>query len=371
MKINLFLIPFIIIVGLLLSRYDSDKNRKKYICFTILILMLECCLRSLSVGSDTPVYEWMYSNIQDYSWSDIWQIFVDRYVKRLGDTDIGYILLEKTISIFTESWRVFTFVAQLIFFVPLGVLLYRHTNQMVQLIFAFVFHVALIQVFPLSGARQLYAIGLTIAAFLYVENHRLKNAVLCMIFAATIHLSSLIFVFPLIMARFNAKTLKSLHLISFFFIPVVLALGPIIIQLMGSAVGMDRYANYGANELDGGGGFVFMFMIELLSLFCFIAIKKNDLDDNPVLLRLYTMLPLITLFALLIYVNGAMIRLSLYFHLYLMVLVPMAVELLFKKSDLRLVYFFIIVVLGVMCIRGGLVYHFYWQENQTLLEYVM
>lgn len=331
--------------------------------------MLECCLRSLSVGSDTPVYEWMYSNINDYSWSDIWQIFVNRYFKGTDDTDIGYLFLQKLISVFTKSWRVFTFIAQLLFFVPLGILLYRHTTYMVQLVFAFVFHVALVQIFPLTGARQLYSIGLTIAAFLYMENNRIVNTILCLLFGATIHMSSLIFIVPLILARFSARTLKVFHFISFLLIPLFLIYGASIVQMMGEVVGMDRYSNYGMYGSKGG-GYLFMSMIEFLSLFCFIALKEADLNNDKLLQRMYTMLPLLTVTAVLLSVDGAMIRLSLYFHLYLMLLVPYAVELMFPK-DKKIVYIVLIILLGGLCINNGLIYHFYWQEAQDPLRYVM
>ena len=53
-------------------------------------------------------------------WSEILKLFIDRYyVEGLlaGDDDIGYQLLTKAISSFTDSFGVFTFILQgLLFF---------------------------------------------------------------------------------------------------------------------------------------------------------------------------------------------------------------------------------------------------------------
>ena len=81
------------------------------------------------------------------------------------------------------------------------------------------------------------------------------------------------------------------------------------------------------------------------------------------MIKQYAVLPFMTALIPLTSVDGALNRVSLYFHIYLMLLVPIAIELLFPK-DKRLVYSFAIVVLALLCISQDFTYYFFWQEEQ-------
>ena len=101
--------------------------------------------------------------------------------------------------------------------------------------------------------------------------------------------------------------------------------------------------------------------MELLSLFCLIAIKKKNMLQNKNMAIFYVMLPFLTLFTPLIRSNGTMIRISLYYHLFIVLLVPYAIDCLFKKDN----QFGYIVAIGALSllalIGGGMTYYFYWQ----------
>jgi len=112
-----------------------------------------------------------------------------------------------------------------------------------------------------------------------------------------------------------------------------------------------------------GGAWTFISILVVASVFIYFAIKRKDLQQNKSLSNLYTMVPLFTFFGPLIHSNGSMIRISMYFHLYLMLLLPLAIEKTFKGSTQTIIYIFLIVVLLMLSLRnGGLVYHFFWQE---------
>jgi len=135
---------------------------------------------------------------------------------------------------------------------------------------------------------------------------------------------------------------------------------------MGAAVGMDKYSNYGTDEVQGGAT-TFIALLLVVSLFCYIAIKKSDLINSRSLSNLYLMLPLFTVLGPLIYSNGSMIRISMYFHLYMMLLIPLAINRFFKGFERTVAYSLIIIVLIVLSLRdGGLIYHFYWQEPHLM-----
>ena len=131
---------------------------------------------------------------------------------------------------------------------------------------------------------------------------------------------------------------------------------------MGNTVGMEKYAEYGANAVQGGSE-TFIFLIEALSLFTLFAIKNKDLLANRNVRIFYVMAPLLTFFAPLIISNGSMIRISLYYHLFLALLVPFAIDCAFGKKNSGAVYAIAIGALSFLTLAGGggITYYFFWQ----------
>ena len=305
----------------------------------------------------------MFESTFDMGWSEFWQTFYLRYFSGADDYDVGFIALNKIIGIFTHEFWMFSLIADLLFFVPFGIILYRYCTKSSQIMFAFVFYITLIQVFFLGGARQMFSLGFDLMALLAVIDRRRIRAIILFLVGVTIHFSSLLFAIPLLAIWFNIKPslLKTLHAICFVLFPVVLAFPNQMIQFMGNTVGMERYADYGTRAIQGGSE-TFIFLIELLSLFCLITIKRKDLVNNQKLRIFYAMAPLLTLFAPLIISNGSMIRISLYYHLFLALLVPFAIDCAFGTKNNGVVYVIAIGALSLLSLAGGgMTYYFFWQ----------
>lgn len=368
MHINLVLIPFVIILGLFLSGNDNDKNRRLYIVFCSMVLLFVAAMRSpewmtKTYKIDTFVYQFMFEEAADLSWDEFWATVYERYWLHEGENDIGFVALEKIIGLFTNSFVFFSLIADLIFFIPFGMILYRYSTSIRQIIFAYVFYIALVQIFLFGGARQIFAIGFDMMALLAMADRKTWRAIIFLLLGISIHFSSFLFLVPLLMIRFetNPRILKLLHLACFLAFPVVLLFPTQIIVFMGESIGMEKYANYGNHEIQGGAN-TFIILIELLSLFCLMAIKRKDLEKNDHMRLLYVMTPFMTLLAPLIHSDGAMIRVSLYYHLFLMLLVPYAIDCLFKEESRRIVYFIAIGALAYMALSGGGIrYYFFWQ----------
>lgn len=370
MHINIILLAFIIVFGLvMIYTGDNKKNRLTYIICCGVILVLVAALRSpewmtFKYNIDTLSYKNDFDEISEISWLDILNYANQRYVGGQGDYDVGFIGLMKFISIFTGSFYIYSIIADLLFFIPFCIILYRFSTNIRQLIFAFVFYVSLIQIFMFGGARQMFAIGFDLMAFIAVTDRKKWRAIIFILLGMIIHLSSLLFVIPLLFIWFNVKpkTLKLIHVICFLSFPIVILLPRQIIIFMGNAVGMEKYSNYGMNEVQGGAA-MFIFLIELLSLFCLIALKKRDLKDDDSARVLYVMTPLFTLLAPLIYADGSMVRTSLYYHLFLSLLVPMSIDCLFKGNNKTIVYSIAIIGLSLLTLSGGgIEYYFFWQK---------
>lgn len=368
MHINLVLIPFVIILGLLLSGNDNAKNRRLYIVLCSMVLLFVAAMRSpewmtKTYRIDTFVYQYMFEDAADLSWDEFWLTVYERYWLHEGENDIGFVALEKIIGLFTSSYWVFSLIADLIFFIPFGVILYRYSTSILQIIFAYVFYIALVQVFLFGGARQIFAIGFDMTALLAMADRKTWRAIIFMLLGVFIHFSSFLFLLPLLMIRFKTspRVLKLLHFVCFLAFPIVLLFPNEIIVFMGETVGMEKYANYGNQEIQGGAT-TFIILIELLSLLCFMAIKRTDLEKNDNIRLFYVMTPFMTILAPLIYSNGSMIRVSLYYHIFLTLLVPYAIDCRFIEASRKFVYFIAIGALAFMALSGGgMRYYFFWQ----------
>lgn len=368
MHINLLLIPFIIILGLLMGTHDTQRKRKWYIVICGAVLVFVAAMRSpewmtFKYSIDTLVYKEFFEQSFDMSWGELWTAAVGRYVGLNDEADIGFMVLNKFIGFFTHDFHIYSMLADLIFFIPFGMILYRFCSCMKQVIFAFVFYVALVQVYFFGGARQIFAIGFDMMALLAMMDRKQILSVMFLLISVSIHFSSILFSIPLLMIWFDAKAgiLKSLHAACLALFPIVLIMPNEIITFMGNVIGMEKYAEYGAGEIQGGAS-TFIILIELLSLFCLVAIKKEYLLLDRTLKCFYVMAPLFTFFAPLIRSNGSMIRITLYYSLFLTVLVPYAIDCMFDRRENSLAYIIAIGALAFLAVSdGGMTYYFYWQ----------
>lgn len=369
MHINLFLIPFVIIVGLLFVNNDNKKGRRLYIIICSAILLFVAAMRSPeymtnTYGIDSSNYKYMFESTFDMGWDEF---FATAYMRYFGggtdEAEVGYIALNKVIGLFTHDFAIFSLLADLLFFVPFGIILYRYSTNIYGLMFAFVYYISLIQVYLIGGGRQMFAIGLDMMALLAVIDRKKIRAIIFFVLGLTIHASSFLFLAPLLMVWYgmSAKTLKTIHIICFILFPVVFIMPNELIAFMGEAAGKDKYVEYSRSAIQGGTN-TFILLIELLSLFCLIAIKKKDIISNKCIQIFYVMTPFFTLFAPLIRSNGTMIRIALYYSFFLTLLVPYSIECSSSKSSRQLTYLFAIGALSLLALMGGgMTYYFYWQ----------
>lgn len=369
MRINLFLIPFVIILGLLFVNNDNKRNRRLYIIICSAVFLFIASMRSpeymtYTYGIDSSNYKYFFESSFDMGWEEF---FATAYMRYFGggadDTEVGFIALNKIIGLFTQDFAIFSLLADLLFFIPMGVILYRYCTNIFGIIFAFVYYISLIQVYMLGGGRQMFAIGLDLMALLAIIDRKKIRAGILFFLGLTIHASSFLFLAPLLMVWYgmSPKSLKTIHLLCFVLFPLVFAMPTQVISFMGETSGMEKYADYGKASIQGGAN-TFIFLVELLSLFCLIAIKKKDILMNKSIQIFYVMTPFFTFFAPLVRANGTMIRIALYYSIFLTLLVPYGIECSTSKGNRKFTYLFVIGALSILALLGGgMTYYFYWQ----------
>lgn len=366
MRINLFLIPFVIILGLLFVNNDNKRNRRLYIVICSAVLLFVAAMRSpefmtYTYHIDTLSYKDIFEQYSDISWKEIGTLIKAR-IHGVTDEDIGFVVFIRIIAFFTHDFYIYSIIAHLLFFVPFGMILYRYCTSTRQIVFAYVFYISLIQILFLGGGRQNIAVGFDLMALLSIINGKKVRSIVLFLIGVTIHFSSFLFLAPLLMIWFGVgpKTLKTMHVVLFVMFPVALIIPHQIVSFMGSLSGVERYAMYGETAVLGS-SYTFIILIELLSLFCLVAIKKRDLSNDNIRF-FYIMVPLFTFLAPLIRSDGAIIRVSFYFHLFLTILVPFGIDCMFTERNRKIAYFVAIAALSFLALRnGGTQYYFFWQ----------
>ena len=367
MQIGYFLQAFVILGGILLGIRDSKKNRGIFILLCSAMFLFVGSMRSPEwftsmYGIDTYSYHLLFEQVFDMDWQEFMTRAAYRYLTGQGEDDIGFLGLRWIISFVTHDFAIYSLIIELLFFVPFGLLLYRYSTAMRQVIFAYMFYYALVHVFILAGGRQMFALGVDVLAVMsMMEDHKWRSLVLLFI-GMTFHLSSALVAIPIILIWLDVKpwSLKMLHILSFILFPIVYLYPNEIIRFMGNSIGMEKYADFGKGAIAGGAN-SFIILLGLLSLIIFVAIRSKQLSTNKVIKSLYVMAPLFTFFGPLINSNGSMIRITLYLYIYIVLLFPFSMDILFKDKERNMAY---IIAIGALAFLsgGGLEYYFYWQR---------
>ena len=128
---------------------------------------------------------------------------------------------------------------------------------------------------------------------------------------------------------------------------------------MAAVTQNDYYMDYANSE---GSGYTFLVLAELCSLLCYIAISAKELHNTSFPYKyIYSMLPFITIFVPLITVDGAMIRISQYFTLYLLILLPIAIKSLKRIGTISFRMTCAISILIILMFMHPYEYHFFWE----------
>lgn len=357
--VNFFLI---ILLGLLLGQSNTKRNRNIYIFIMMLVFLLEAGLRHPTIGADTANYISSFEYSWDKNLKDVFNVFLNLYFDYSNiEGDVGYTLLEKLIGSITHNWNLFEVIRDLIFFIPLGVYLKKYSTNFYQLVFAMLFYSSLLHSIPMNGGRQLLALGVSVVSFMALQEKKYWLSAFWILLGMSFHRSCLLCFIIMACSFINPKYLKYLHIVSLALIPLVLLNVNYFIIFMGNFAGVERYANYGMGEVQGG-SFVFITLLELLSIFCFFSIRKGQMEEDRKIKVFYSTIIGTTLFGPLVWANGAMIRAVMYFYLYMTLLVPYSIDSITLIKGKNTLYIVFIILLGGLYVYGSRAdYLFFWQ----------
>lgn len=369
MNLKLILIILFFVGALVFSGKDLKDGKFKFIVWCTICLWLSVVLKSAYYGTqngggaDTLSYVESFKDDISLSFSGLWERFINRYRYQTEEYDIGYLLFVWLISRFSDSYHFFSAVAGMLFFIPFAKLLNKYCETILEVLLGVLLYLALFHTFAMYGARQVYAIGLGMMFFHLYSEKKYKVAWIPLLFAATIHMSSLLVLLPFGLSFLSDKALKYFHVVALFLIPVAwLAANPII-SYMGNFIGMEKYAQYGGGEM-AGGATTYILLSEALSIIC-LALTNSECFKDVKFKYLYSMAPVFTFFAPLIASNGSMIRITTYSQIYITALLPYL--LAGRLGDKAKTYMWaMIAALCFLMLKGDYYpYEFFWVADSA------
>lgn len=351
----LLLVPIIIqhsrIKGM---RMDYERKNRMALAFFFIFLTLLIMLRHDSVGNDTLNYIQIFKHYSRVNWEGLWS----------DDREVGYLLLTKLISIFSQepqfylgavaimvSAMIYPAYKRLCLDPSLTIVLYCTMSTFVMMF---------------SGIRQMIAIGIGFIAYHFTRKKKLLPFILSVLLAMSFHTSAfmLAFMYPLYHARITKKWL-------YVVVPVLAVCFAFNRQIFGVlTLILQQYTEYDT-EITSTGAYTMLFLFGVFVAFSFLIPDEKKMDEELIGLRNFLLLSFVLqMFAPL---HTLAMRMGYYYIIFIPLLLPKIIACRSKRWNqvailgrhvmvvFFLLYFFITASSG----GGGLhvfPYHFFWEN---------
>lgn len=361
-----FLIIFLAIIGawgysVHSTPLNRDSQRKKYVIFVCILLVLQSALRNVAVGSDTYAYFVSFEDIKTSSWTQIWQNFYDVYV--LGDgKDAGYPLLEKMFQTILPDYRLFLFAVAVFFFWAFGRFLYGNTNHIRDVLVGLcVYQVLFYEVYSISGIRQTIAVGFTLIGYEFIRKQKLIPFFTIIIIASLIHKSALLFLpfYYIARLKWSRQMLIGATVALPLIFPWVNRFAALLVQVSAS----DAYLDYLESDTKASGAHMFCAFMVLIALASIGKIKTLLANRSVEMHSIVNAFSLAIIFTPLPWVDPTLMRIVMYYSIFSIVLLPAVINCYAPQRTIRNVIIVVaIIVFCVVIIHRDGSYAFFWEE---------
>ena len=346
----------------------ENRNRKNYIIFICIILILQSALRHVAVGADTYAYYLKFEEIKLTSWQEIWENFRSVYVLGEGK-DAGYPLIQKVFQFFSGEYRIFLFFVAVIFFSSLGYFIYTQTKYISDVFVAIaIYEVLFYSFFSITGLRQTLATAFTFWGLHFIRQRKLWQYTLLIICAAFIHNSVLLFYPFYFIARLNRP--RQLLAASFVIFPVMFVFGRSVAGIMALLSAQDNYMGYALSDANPTGAVDFSIFLLGCGILGWIALRnaKQRDSDMPII---YNAISIAIIFTPLTWIDSSLMRIVQYFSIFILVFLPYVINNLFRDYQTRIVAIVVLMVLFVsVIIMRNVDYAFMWEQMQLNSNYL-
>lgn len=352
--IQLFII---IILGILLR--TKYINKKIFLTSSFFIMGIILAFRGNNVGEDTNHFLNVFLCVKNISWKTIFTSGIDVVYNTVYNVDlsmeVGYILFNKIISIFTNNGQWILFFSSFIMCLLIAKFIYDNTNNV--FISTYIFMCESIYMNSFNLMRQLLALSIGIQCYTFLKKNNYRKSILLILIAFLFHKSAIVLfvLIPLFWIKNNKKAIKY---VVFFSVLINFSI-PIIYKILYKFIPLYAFYlknNYWQTSIDGR---ILLWFIEII--ICFFIIKNNINDKESFIITSCTIIHIALQFMGL---NIVMFeRLSLYFSIFLIFLFPYFSR--YIKGNYKIIYkLFIMAILTILFFNYASnptrAYYFFW-----------
>lgn len=297
------------ILSILIYTYKKDeKYNGKTICVFFLLLTIVLCLRRIDIGVDLQNYKYYFDFVRQLEWNRLSEI----------DIEIGYVLLNKLIGIFTENFQVFIAISALIQIIPIYLLYSKEAKKPYLSVILYVNMSTFVMLF--SGLRQAIAIAIGAIAFRFVVKKKLVSFIACVVLAFLFHQSAIILLvlYPLFHSQITKKWL-------WFIMPSITLVFLYNKQIFGFLINFfgDKYIDLYASTQNTG-AYTMIILFAMFLLFSYIMIDEKTIDKTTLGLRnIMVFVVIIQLFAP---IHTVAMRFNYYFIIFVPILITRIID---------------------------------------------
>lgn len=337
--------------NILKKNYKTYIIRKKRVCvIATLNWIILSGLRGLEIGADTLAYKEYFNETIFFSWGECFSKIYLKYIQGIHFKDPGYPIVMKFFQIFSTDYQLFLVFIAIVFFVPMGILIYKYSEDpyLSYVLFSSLFY----SFFAITGHRQTIATSIVVFAGIeLIKKRKLLSFLLVIFLASMIHNSVICFLpfYWISKIKINKFTLTLYWTV----VVTSFLLKNELLVLLQKIVG---YEEYDVLETAGGGNFIFLLYILLIftTIFYkqFLNNKMNEISINALFIS--------GIFSSLVFLNQSFMRVVQYYSIFIMFLLPQCGNVFIKRDQK---YFKIIcsILMILLLIKNQPEYVFFWQ----------
>lgn len=317
----------------------NHKGRNRYIFLLLLLPFVLAAFRGIDVGNDTYTYFKMYRNVGNF----------DKFFNYMRVTRIepGYSLLMFLFQRLGASYEVFQVFYESVIYLSFKNYIRKYSENYALSCFMFIANRNLAG--TMNTVRMWLAIAILLNTVPYIKQRKLVRFLLIVLLASTMHYSAMLFVIVYIMTGFKKE--HFVFPITIISAVVIAYIGTPFFKLMTNVVGRyEGYLSTGYFDTSGALAIYINFIISFAFLAYYTILRRYDrgikhYDENSIIISnqyiFYIMYFITFSFSLIGLKNQIMSRLSSYFSISALALLPYALQSSPNKSNQTIMHLLI------------------------------
>lgn len=328
-----------------------ERNNKIFVTCVTLQMILLSALRASVVGADTQYYIEYFQAIDDnYTWPQMVSYLAGGFLGERRWFEPLFTLFVKCVHIFTGNPQIYLSVIAIIIMIPLGKFIYDNSRNVA---LSFMIYMCLFfQCFGITAVRQSLALSIAVfGGYHFVKEQKIWKFFICVAVGMLFHVSAII-ILPLYFV-YHYKPGKVAKAVYIGIVLLLLMFHDQIIEALSNVTGLAYAGSEGAKA------FNMVIIMLAITLFCLWKYDKlvEIREENKGIINAVLLGTLILPFS---QVDSVYMRLSYFYYMFLMILIP-EILLLFPKKWRNI--FTVCAYAGMIALfaRHGLQYSFFWQ----------